>query len=28
MVSRMYDIIVEETGWDILKVRRTTTRPW
>jgi hypothetical protein len=27
MVSRMYDIIVEETGWDILKVRRTTTRP-
>lgn len=27
MVSRMYDIIVEETGWDIIKVRRTTTRP-
>jgi hypothetical protein len=27
MVSRMYDIIVEETGWNIIKVRRTTTRP-
>lgn len=27
MISRMYDVIVEETGWDIIKVRRTTTRP-
>jgi len=27
MVSRMYDEIVLETGWDIKKVRRTTTRP-
>lgn len=26
-VSRMYDLIQEKTGWDILKIRRTTTRP-
>lgn len=26
-IGRMYDIILEETGWDILKIRRTTTRP-
>lgn len=27
MVGRMYDLIVEKTGWKIQKVRRTTTRP-
>lgn len=26
-IGRMYDIIVEETGWKIEKVRRTSTRP-
>ena len=26
-ISRMYDLIQEKTGWDILKIRRTTTRP-
>lgn len=27
MVSNMYDLIVLKTGWDIKKVRRTSTRP-
>lgn len=27
MIGRMYDIIVEKTGWKIEKVRRTSTRP-
>ena len=27
MVGRMYDLIVEKTGWKIQKVRRTSTRP-
>jgi hypothetical protein len=27
MIGRMYDIIQENTGWDILKIRRTSTRP-
>ena len=27
MVGRMYDLIVEHTGWKIQKVRRTSTRP-
>ena len=26
-ISRMYDLIVEKTGWNIIKVRRTSTRP-
>ena len=26
-VGRMYDLIVEETGWSYEKVRRTSTRP-
>lgn len=27
MIGRMYDIIAQHTGWDILKIRRTSTRP-
>ena len=27
MISRMYDIIHEETDWPYTKIRRTTTRP-
>ena len=27
MIGRMYDVIVEKTGWKIEKVRRTSTRP-
>tara|TARA_B100000925_G_scaffold199150_1_gene150863 strand:+ start:11957 stop:12616 length:660 start_codon:yes stop_codon:yes gene_type:complete len=27
MTGKMYDIIKENTGWDILKIRRTSTRP-
>ncbi len=27
MISNMYDLIVLKTGWDIKKVRRTSTRP-
>lgn len=27
MIGRMYDLIVEHTGWKIQKVRRTSTRP-
>jgi hypothetical protein len=26
-ISKMYDLIVEKTGWRIQKVRRTSTRP-
>ena len=26
-VSRMYDVIKENTGWPLSKIRRTTTRP-
>jgi hypothetical protein len=26
-ISRMYDMIQEETGWPIIKIRRTNTRP-
>lgn len=26
-ISKMYDLIVEKTGWKIEKVRRTSTRP-
>jgi hypothetical protein len=27
MIGKMYDLIVEKTGWKIEKVRRRTTRP-
>ena len=27
MIGRMYDIIHEETGWPMTKIRRTSTRP-
>jgi hypothetical protein len=26
-ISRMYDLIHEETGWPYIKIRRTSTRP-
>lgn len=26
-ISRMYDLIKDKTGWSIIKIRRTTTRP-
>lgn len=26
-ISKMYDLIVSKTGWKIIKVRRTSTRP-
>lgn len=27
MISRMYDLIQEKTGWNIIKIRKTSTKP-